>query len=234
MREDNHMNNGSITVVGLGPGRAGLITRESWELMAGAEHLLLRTEVHPSVEAIRQAGIAYQSYDGLYEKAGGFEALYHSIVDDLLKRLASGERIVYAVPGSPFVAERTVILLRERMSSEKDRLDIFPGMSFVEALYSSLGIDPIAGLAILDAETIEEMTVPTDLPLVLTQVYNQRVASEAKLFLMEHYTDEYEIQYLHHLSLDDEEVRSIPLFELDRQPDIDHLTCVFIPRKGNV
>ncbi len=224
------MGKGSITVVGLGPGRPGLITRESWELMEKAEQLLLRTEIHPSVEALRKAGISFHSYDSLYEKAESFEKLYPAIVEDLVKRAASGERIVYAVPGSPFVAERTVSLLRERMDPEG--LEILPGMSFVEVLYSSLGIDPIDGLVILDAETMEEHTVPADFPLVVTQVYDQRVASAAKLMLMEKYPDEYEVMYVHHLSLEDEKIYPIPVFELDRQPDIDHLTSVFVPAKA--
>ncbi len=221
------MGKGSITVIGLGPGRAGLITRESWEIMKGAEQLFLRTEIHPCVEALCEAGLTFHSYDALYEKAGSFAELYSSIVEDLIHRAEDGNDIVYAVPGSPFVAERTVSLLRARMDPEG--LEILPAMSFVEVLYSSLGIDPIDGLVIMDAETMEERKIPVDFSLVVTQVYDQRVASATKLQLMEQYQDEYEIVYVHHLSLEDEKICRIPIYELDRQPDIDHLTSVFIP-----
>ena len=47
-----------ITVLGLGPGRAGLITRESWQLLSSEElPVVLRTAIHPTVEAIKAAGI---------------------------------------------------------------------------------------------------------------------------------------------------------------------------------
>ena len=48
-----------ITVLGLGPGHEGLITRESWRLMETAEHLILRTKIHPTVTALDEAGIKY-------------------------------------------------------------------------------------------------------------------------------------------------------------------------------
>ena len=41
-----------ITVLGLGPGRAGLITRESWQIMEQAATLILRTRIHPTVAAL--------------------------------------------------------------------------------------------------------------------------------------------------------------------------------------
>jgi len=46
---------------------------------------------------------------------------------------------------------------------------------------------------------------------------------------MELYGDEYEVTYIHNLALPDESLRSMPLYELDRQPDIDHLTTLFVP-----
>lgn len=63
----------------------------------------------------------------------------------------------------------------------------------------------------------------------MTQIYDKITASEAKLALMELLPDDYEVVYTHNLGLADESVRSIPLFELDRQPDIDHLTSLYVP-----
>ena len=108
---------GEIKVIGLGPGRAGLITREAWELMTHAETLVLRTAIHPTVAALREAGLSFTTYDGFYEQAPDFEALYRAIAADLVRRAAAGANIVYAVPGSPLVAERTVVLLRERAAA---------------------------------------------------------------------------------------------------------------------
>ncbi len=222
----------TITVVGLGPGRAGLITRESWELMEKAERLVLRTRIHPTVEALENAGMDFSTYDGFYDEAKDFETLYQKIAADLLERAAAEGDIVYAVPGSPLVAERTVVLLRELGRDSTVTVDIRPGMSFVEVMYTCLGIDPIDGLTIIDAEDVETLKEMPAQSLVITQVYNQQIASDTKLMLMDLYPDEYEVTYIHNLALPDESIRQIPLYELDRQKDVDHLTSLFIRAKG--
>ena len=220
---------GSVTVVGLGPGRFGLITLESMAAMTSGRSLLLRTAVHPSVAELKRRGVPFTSYDSWYEKAQSFEELYHAIAEDLASRARAGEEIVYAVPGSPFVAERTVIFLRERCAREDLELSILPGMSFVETLYGSLGIDPVEGLLILDASDVSSVPSHFSTGALFTQVYNREVASRLKLALMERMDDETEVIYLHNIALPDESVRSMPLYEIDRQADTDHLTSLFLP-----
>jgi len=219
-----------IIILGLGPGRAGLITRESWQLLnSSSMPVLLRTRIHPTVAALEEAGVAFTSYDGFYERAEDFEDLYAAIVRDLLARAKAEGNLLYAVPGSPLVAERTVVLLRDMAPGAGVELEILPGMSFVEVMYARLGIDPIDGLSIMDAEDVSRLRERPWQSLVITQVYRRQVASEVKLALMELYGDEYEVTYIHNLALPDESLRSIPLYELDRQPDIDHLTTLFVP-----
>ena len=218
-----------ITVVGLGPGRFGLITLESWQTMQAAEHLVLRTRIHPTVAEIEKRGMTFSSYDGFYEEAPDFETLYRHIAEDLLRRATEQGDLVYAVPGSPLVAERTVVLLRELAKETDTAVDILPGMSFVEVMYTRLGIDPIEGLTILDAEDVSTLKERPAQSLVITQVYDPVIASDTKLMLMEFYPDEYEVTYIHNLALPDESIRKIPLYELDRQKDVDHLTSLFVP-----
>ena len=81
---------GSITVVGLGPGRFGLITLESMAAMTSGRSLLLRTAVHPSVAELKRRGVPFTSYDSWYEKAQSFEELYHAIAEDLDSRAREG------------------------------------------------------------------------------------------------------------------------------------------------
>ncbi len=217
-----------IIVAGLGPGRAGLITRESWDIIKNADKLILRTKIHPTVAALDEAAIEYTTYDNFYENADTFEDLYKKIAEDLLQRAEKDGDLVYAVPGSPLVAERTVVILRELAKKSAVTVDILPGMSFVEVMYTRLGIDPIAGLTIIDAEDVATLKNRPAQSLVITQVYNQAIASDTKLMLMELYPDEYEITYIHNLAMADESIRKIPLFELDRQKDVDHLTSLYI------
>ena len=218
-----------ITVVGLGPGDFSLLTLAAWETLRGASRLILRTAVHPTVAELKRRGITFVSYDGYYERASNFSSLYAAIAADLLAQAKDRDTLVYAVPGSPLVAERTVSLLREQALEAGVELTILPGMSFVEIFCARLGIDPIAGLTIIDAADIERLPTGLFTGCIVTQVYSPAVASETKLSLMEHLPDEYEIVYAHNLGLSDESIRRIPLYKLDRQTDVDHLTSLYLP-----
>ena len=220
---------GSITIVGLGPGDFGLLTMQTWEKISNADYLCLRTAKHPTVDEIKNKGIKFRSYDKYYETKDSFEEVYQAIAEDCIKKAQSGKDIVYAVPGSPLVAEKTVILLQDLVKGTNVKLTILPGMSFIEVLYVKLGVDPIEGLMIIDSVDIE--TLPQDLSqaLVVTQVYNQQIASEAKLSLMEKYPDDFKVTLVRNLGLIDEEINEIPLYELDRQENIDHLTSLYVP-----
>lgn len=221
----------SIKVVGLGPGEFGYITLESWELMQNAGNLYLRTAKHPTVPMIKERGVSFATFDSFYEEAEDFEHLYEKIAATLVEKAKAGENLVYAVPGSPMVAEKTVVLLRDKVDALPNgevELSILPGMSFVEVLYGKLGIDPIDGFTIIDAEDFDKLPVDMPTGLVITQVYNQQIASDTKLSLMDALPDEYPVTYIHKLGMPDESIREIPLYELDRQADIDYLTSLYL------
>lgn len=220
-----------ITIVGLGPGSFKHITLETWELLSNAGTLILRTAKHPCIEKLTAEGIGFTSFDHLYEQANDFSSLYEEIAQSVIARARQGEEIVYAVPGSPLVAEKTVELIRAKAKTAEVSLTIIPAMSFLEVLYTRLGIDPINGLTIVDAADLA--TLPPDLAtgLVITQVYNRQVASDAKLTLMDYFGDEYQVTVVRNLGLPDEEVTKVMLFELDRLPVIDHLTSVYVPAR---
>ena len=142
------------------------------------------------------------------------------MVDRVLAAAHKGD-VVYAVPGSPLVAEKTVVLLREQAKAQQLQLVIKPSMSFLDLAYVDLGIDPIAGLRIIDAQDFGAVADAGQYPLMITQVYSQLVASDLKIALMENLADDYEIYFLRNMGLPDAECRPVQLFELDRQPKIE-------------
>lgn len=219
---------GTIHIVGLGPGDAGLITLDAFRLMQEAERLILRTAVHPSVGYLDKNGITYEALDRFYETDASFEDVYADIAAYVLEAAAATD-VVYAVPGSPVVAERTVVLLESEGEKKGVPVIVHPGMSFLEVMYTRLRFDPVNGVTIIDSS--DAGNIPRDLqtPLIITQVYDQRVASDVKLSLMDIYGDEYKGVLVYHISLPDEEIRPIALYELDRCQTIDHLTSLFLP-----
>ena len=219
---------GSITIVGLGPGPFGCLSLETWDVIRQAPKLLLRTAVHPTVEDLRSRGVNFTSYDTFYDQGEDFDSVYRAIADDVIEQARVAD-VVFAVPGSPMVAEKTVGLIREAAVAVGLPIVVLPGMSFFELLCNRLGIDPQQGLTLVDALEVE--TLPKDLAtgLVITQVFSPLVASELKLALMERLPDEAPVIVARHLGLPDESVTTVPLFELDRQAGFDHLTSVYAP-----
>lgn len=225
---------GEITIVGLGPGSFGLITVDTLEKLRTAETLLLRTAKHPTVTELVKLGIPFTSYDSIYEEKESFEEVYMAIAQECIKQAVMGKKVVYAVPGSPLVAEKTVMLIRKLAAEQNVPITILPGMSFLEVLYTRLAIDPIEGITVLDAADLASIPPEVTTALVVTQVYNTYVASEAKLVLMENYPDDFEVIVVKNLGLPDEQLLTVPLFELDRVPGIDHLTSVYVPHRPAV
>ena len=222
---------GSITIVGLGPANIQYLTLEAWETIRTADTLLLRTAIHPAADDLLARGIAFASYDDLYESAGNFETVYRQIALDVVGRAESVGKVVFAVPGSPLVAEKAVAFIRELAAAKQIIVDILPGMSFLELMFVRLGVDPQQGLTVVDAGDIHQLPPDLDTALLVTQVYNTHVASELKLTLMERYPDEYPVTLAVHIGLSDETVQTMPLYELDRQPSIDHLTSLYVPAR---
>ncbi len=219
---------GAITIVGLGPGAAGQMSVETMRLLQSCPQVILRTAVHPTVSELQAQGVRYTSCDDLYERGESFEEVYAGVTERVLAAAAKGD-VVYAVPGSPLVAEKTVVLLRREAQKRRIQLTVKPSMSFLDLAYVDLGVDPIAGLRIIDAQDFGAVGEAGAYPLMITQVYSRLVAGDLKIALMDKLSDDYVIYFLRNLGLPNEECRAIKLFELDRQPQIDHLTSVYVP-----
>ena len=125
----------TITIVGLGPGDAGLITRQTWHLLSAADTVYLRTARHPAVDEL-PAHLVRHSFDDIYERADQFDDVYRLIADEIL-RLGIEANVIYAVPGSPFVGESTVAAITKGAADAGIDIHILPGLSFVCLLYTS-------------------------------------------------------------------------------------------------
>ncbi|HWQ61124.1 MAG TPA: nucleoside triphosphate pyrophosphohydrolase [Negativicutes bacterium] len=222
---------GEIVIIGLGPGDFGLITGQTLALLETRPALFLRTARHPAVAGLAERGIPFTSYDSFYEQHATFDAVYAAITADVVAKAGGAGRVVFAVPGSPAVAEKTVGLIRAAAEEAGISVTVLPAMSFLDLLYARLGLDPVEGLTVTDAAEIANLPPDLGTALVVTQVYNSRVASDAKLSLMDVYPDDYPVTVARNLGLADEEIRTVPLYELDRLPVIDHLTSVYVPAK---
>jgi len=133
--------------------------------------------------------------------------------------------VLYAVPGSPLVLERTVQLLLERADIE---VDVRPAMSFLDVAWARLGVDPVeAGVRLVDGHTFAVDAAGERGPLLVAQCHNQRVLSDLKLAVDE--PGDSSVLVLQRLGMPTESIVEVPWAELDREVEADHLTSVFIP-----
>jgi tetrapyrrole methylase family protein/MazG family protein len=222
-----------ITIVGLGPGGSNLWTEDARRVLASAQELWLRTARHPGLETLRDCGkTQIHSFDSWYDEASDFTSLYDRIADHIVTLGAREEGIVYAVPGSPMVGEATVPRIRSQAAVAGLPVTIIPGLSFIEPTLAALGLDALDGLQIADAAQLATMHHPPldpDHPALIAQLYSRRQAAQVKLTLMNAYPDDHLVVLVRAAGTDKEQVLKCPLFELDRQPSIDHLVTLYLP-----
>ncbi|WP_413304787.1 nucleoside triphosphate pyrophosphohydrolase [Bacillus sp. 1P10SD] len=217
-----------IEVLGLGAGDLEQLPVGVYKKLLGSSHLYLRTKEHPVVQDLEKEGMTYFSFDSIYEKHDQFEAVYEEIVQTLLQK-AEHETVVYAVPGHPLVAERTVQLLLQYGPKNQVEINIGGGQSFIDALFASLKIDPIEGFQLLDGNALHVEQLQLEQHIFISQVYDQFIASNVKLTLMEKLPDDYEVFIVTAAGSKDEVIEKVPLYELDRNVSINNLTSVYVP-----
>jgi len=223
-----------ITLLGLGPGDPAKLTREAWEVLVSADQVWLRTKQHPTVAGL-PAAIKIHSFDDLYENGGSFEDVYSAIVEKVLELGKSSQGVVYAVPGDPFVAEATCPEIAQRARSMGLPLKIVSGLSFLEPVFASLGLDPYPRLVLMDAIELSQAHVPAfppDMPVLVAQVYSRLVAAEVKMTLNTVYPDEHPVRLVHAAGTNEELIEELPLYEIDRSEQIGLLTVLYVPPLG--
>jgi tetrapyrrole methylase family protein/MazG family protein len=217
---------GRIVVVGLGPGDPSLVTAGT---IAAIERVpsgarFLRTEVHPSAHLVPGA----RTFDHHYEAADTFDQVYRRIVDDLLAAAEQHDEVLYAVPGSPRVLERTVDLLDAAAADGRAEVEVLAGMSFVDLAWVRLGVDPYEeGVRLIDGHRFEIAAAGERGPLLVAHCHNQRVLSDIKLSV--DHAPATPVVVLQRLGLPDESVTTVEWADLDRSFEADHLTSIYIP-----
>ena len=215
---------GRVVVVGLGPAGADHVLPVAKRALEGASVRFARTMRHPAVAEMADAGIAFESFDAVYDAASDLEQAYGEIARALGAAADEHGEVVYAVPGSPAVAERAVTLLRE---SAVDVV-LVPGVSFADLAWVTLGVDPMEGDArVVDGRAIDLAELAG--PLLIAQCDSPFVLSDVKLALLEHLDPATPVTVLQRLGLADELVVTVALEELDHGAVVpDHLTSVFV------
>ncbi len=218
----------TLTIIGLGAGDFDQLQMGVYRKLKAAKKLYVRTIDHPVLEELAAEGVKFESFDKVYEKHDAFQPVYAEIANALIEA-AAVEDIMYAVPGHPLVAEQTVQLLIAAADEGKIKLVIEGGQSFLDPIFGALKIDPIEGFQLLDGTSFSMHDINMRQHILIAQVYDTFSASEVKLTLMEKYDDEYPVTVVTAAGSAQEQIVTVPLYELDQSVEVNNLTTVYVP-----
>jgi tetrapyrrole methylase family protein/MazG family protein len=213
-----------VVVVGLGPAGIGLLLPVARAALTSIPVRYTRTARHPAVEDLAREGIALDPLDLLYDAGDDLDAVYAAIAARVVEAAHEHGEVLYAVPGSPSVAERTVVLLRAAGIA----VEIVPGLSFADLAWNRLGVDPMTGARVIDARFFASEAAGFAGPMLLAQCDTRFVCSDVKLALLEVLAPDHEVVVLQGLGLAGERVFPVELAELDRAFEPDHLTSLYV------
>jgi tetrapyrrole methylase family protein/MazG family protein len=220
-----------ITLLGLGPGSSGTLTREAWDWLGKIDTLYLRTRLHPSVVSL-PSSLTLESFDAVVEAADDLGAVYAEMIETILELGKGPGGVTYAVPGHPFVAEVTCPEIAKRAREAGIPVRVIDGISFLEPTFRALGINPLPEMVLTDAMVLAMRQTPgfsPSSPALIAQIYSRNVASDVKLTLMAVYPDEHPVRLVHEAGTEEEVVEDLPLYKIDHSPHVGGLSSLFVP-----
>lgn len=228
------MDTKGITIIGLGPGGAELLTIEAWQALEQADEVYLRTGQHPAVAGL-PVGLAVHTFDHYYEELEDYSQVYQRIVEEVLELGRREQGVVYAVPGHPYIAESTGPEIARRARAEGLPVRIVEGLSFLEPSMTALDIDPLPQLTVIDAMELVSLHHPQfqpDVPALIAQVYSRQIAAELKVTLTALYPDEFMVKLVHAAGTPEAVVEELPLHQIDQSEHIGKLSSLYLPALG--
>jgi tetrapyrrole methylase family protein/MazG family protein len=207
--------------VGLGPAGPELLTTETVDALAAYESARwVRTTRHPCAAAFSWTG----SFDSIYDGATSVDDVYPAMVDALVDAATERGTVLYAVPGSPRVAERSVELL---VADGRVDVDVVPALSFLDLAWVRLGVDPLRdGVRVVEGHDFAVQAAGERGPLLVSHCHSREVLSEVKLAFGDSVPPT--VTVMQRLGMPDERVFEVPGADLDRSFAPDHLTSLSV------
>jgi len=218
-----------ITIIGLGPGPRKLLTLEAYEQLRSIKKVHFRTTEHPVAKELIDEGVSYESFDTLYEQHEDFDELYKAIAKNLIAASKVEGEIFYAVPGHPNLYDDSVKFIYE-LAEDGIEIQTIYGSSVHEVALNAINESITDDLIITNALGINKHRIDYKKNNLVIGVFNQFIASDLKVILMNAYDSSHQAYYIHGAETEYESVALIDLEDLDRQVDYNHLTCIYIPK----
>jgi tetrapyrrole methylase family protein/MazG family protein len=220
-----------ITLLGLGSGSPGALTREAWDWLEKTQNLHLRTQNLPLIADLPKT-LKWKSFDAVIEAGEDVEAAYATVIETILALGEDPEGVTYAVPGHPCVGEATCPEIIKRAREAGIPVRVIDGLSFLETTFRALEKGPFPNVVLMDALTLAMRHTPgfpPSSPAVVTQISSRKLAAEVKTTLMAVYPGDHLVQWVHGAGTAEEMVEEMPLEAIDQSPHYGLVSSLFIP-----
>ncbi len=188
-----------------------------------AKTLFVQTAKTPCVQPLVEVGLDFLSMDELYAESADFPSLNEAICKTLLKACEKGD-VVYAVPGSGI--SEALMGLSLKAKAHGICVKFIAGAGFAQSCISeaALGFDEYR------VSAASALTAPINpaVALAIEELDSSLSAGEVKLMLLEYYPSSHSVEFCTLQNNGCYNIKTIPLFELDRQAHYNAPTVVLV------
>jgi tetrapyrrole methylase family protein/MazG family protein len=229
-QKPSSMQNG-ITLLGLGTGSSGAVTREAWDWMGKLSVLYLRTQHLPLIADLPK-DLKIFSFDDLLENTDDIDKTCSEIVERIIALGSEPEGVTYAVPGHPLIGDATCPMIVKRAEEKGIPLHVMDGLSYLEPTLRALSQGTSPSLVMVDAITLAMRHTPgfpPSSPALITQISSQKLAASIKSTLMSVYPGDHIVQFVHGAGTKEEVVEEGSLAMMDQSPHFGRVSVLYVP-----
>lgn len=218
---------GKIIVIGMGSGDISGINNLGLSFIENNKKIFTRTNRHPVIEELKNYKEII-SFDEIYEKVDFIEEVDEIIANKLIN-ISEIEDVIYLVPGSPFVLEKSVELLIERVTN----LEIINNQSFVDLVFSRI-FHVTEGYKTISGRDYKNSKVDFSLDLVIQEIDSEFLLDEIMLEVGEIYPSNSKFSIVKDGGLSTEEIYSDFLENYSRKTQPNHQTTLVLHKPDKV
>lgn len=202
----------TVQIIGLGTGGIDDLSLKAYKALSEDIPTYTRTDRHSIIKELREKQ-NIESFDYFFDKYESFEDVYDGITKKIVELSEKYGKINYCTAGSPYYGD---IITKKIINEYNEDLNIIiiDGMSFLDKCIKLSGFTDYNSINILDCLEVDEFSFDINSLNIITQVYDNDLASQLKIKLMEIYPEDFEVLYIEIFT---EKVKKIPLYCLDQE-----------------
>lgn len=212
----------NIHVIGMGSSDYGALNENVKRAILESSNIYVRTDRHRVVEDLKSMGINLHTFDYVYENSDDIDEVDYEILS-VLHEAAKQADLVYLVPGSPFMLEKSVELL----ISNTENLTITNGQSSAEAVLMAIR-HVSEGYRIISAKDFSISSIGFQSDLLIQEIDDEFLLDEIIIGLSNVYSPDSTFAIIKDASLNTEEVRYYTFGSYNREIIPNHQTTLFI------